>query len=223
MKKGLSELVFILDMSGSMSNLTKDTIGGFNSMIEKQKDVEGDANITLICFDHEYELVYDNISIKEIPVLTEEKYCPRGMTALYDAIGRTIDSVRDRLYYTAEDERPEKVIFAITTDGYENSSKDYGFKDLKRMISHAQETYRWEFIFLGADVTAVNHAVDLGINADFAATWTTSAAGVESHAEGMNTVLATMRSADYTRDVSNASYKAVSDSLKSINISNTTK
>lgn len=223
MKKGLSELIFILDMSGSMSSLTKDTIGGFNSMIEKQKSVEGDANITLICFDHEYELVYDNISIKEIPVLTEEKYCPRGTTALYDAIGRTIDSVGKRLSKTAEEDRPEKVIVSITTDGHENASNDYSHNKIKEMIEHQQEKYNWEFIFLGADVTSTQFATNIGINPDFVATWTTSSAGMASHTKGMSTVMSNMRSADYTRDASNEVYKNVVAALNSIDITNSTK
>ena len=223
MKKGLSELIFILDMSGSMGLLTEDTIGGFNSMIEKQKMVEGDANVTLVLFDHEYILLYDNCNIKEVPVLTDKEYCPCGSTALYDAIGRTIDTVGHRLNNTPEEERPEKVIVSITTDGMENASKEYTFQQVKEKIEHQQEKYNWEFIFLGADLDSVNVATNLGINPDFAVTWTTSAAGMEAHAKGVNTVLATMRNADYTRDVSNASYKAVSDALSSIDISNTTK
>lgn len=220
MKKGLSELIFILDMSGSMSNLTKDTIGGFNSMIEKQKEVEGDANITLVLFDHEYILLYDNCNIKEVPVLTDKEYCPCGMTALYDAVGRTIDTVDHRLNNTPEEERPEKVIVSITTDGMENASKEYTFQQVKEKIEHQQEKYNWEFIFLGADLASIDVATNLGINPDFAVTWTTSAAGVASRTKGMNTVLATMRSEDYTRDVNNAAYKAVSNALDSISISN---
>lgn len=223
MKKGLSELIFILDMSGSMSNLTEDTIGGFNSMIEKQKEVEGDANVTLVLFDHEYIHLYDNYNIKEVPVLTNKEYCPRGLTALYDAIGRTITTVGHRLNNTPEEERPEKVIVSITTDGMENASKEYTFQQVKEKIEHQQEKYNWEFIFLGADLASVNVATDLGISPDFAATWTASAAGMASHAEGMNTVLATMRSSDYTRDVNNETYKAVTDTLNSIAVSNTTK
>ena len=222
-KNGITELVFILDRSGSMSGLERDTIGGFNSMIEKQKEVEGDANITLVCFDHEYELIYDNCNIKEVLALTNKEYCPRGLTALYDAIGRTIDTISHRLNNTPEEERPEKVIVSITTDGMENASKEYTFQQVKEKIEHQQEKYNWEFIFLGADLASVKVATNLGINPDFAATWTTSAVGMASHAEGMNKVLATMRNADYTRDVNNAAYKAVGEALSSIAISNTSK
>ena len=220
MKKGLSELIFILDMSGSMSYLTNDTIGGFNSIIEKQKKTEGEANVTLVCFDDRYITVYDNIPIDEVPTLTDKEYCPCGMTALYDAVGSTITRVGNRLNNTPEDERPEKVIVSITTDGQENSSQEYTFNRLKEMIKHQQDKYSWEFIFLGADITAVNHAVDLGINPQFASTWTTSSAGMASYSTGLSKAVSNIRSQDYSRDTDNEIYNAVASALNSIDISN---
>lgn len=218
MKKGFSELIFILDMSGSMGHLTKDTIGGFNAMIEKQKEVEGTANVTLVCFDDRYLKPYDNIPIEEVPQLTNDVYYPSGMTALYDAVGRTIDEVGKRLYDTPEEERPEKVIISITTDGHENSSQEYTFDRLKSMIKHQQDVYNWEFIFLGADITAVNHAIDLGISPSFASTWTTSSAGMASHTEGLSKAMSNIRDEAYVKDISNVAYCNAVSAINSIDL-----
>lgn len=180
MKKGLTEMVFILDRSGSMSYLVDDTIGGFNSMIESQKAVDGEAYVTTVLFNHRYELLHDHVNIKDIKPITNEHYIASGMTALLDAVGRTIDSVGERLNNTPEEERPEKVMFVITTDGMENSSCEYTKSQVKEMIERQQDVYSWVFMFLGANMDAVSEADSLGINTAYARTYTASDIGTQS-------------------------------------------
>lgn len=216
MKKNLTELVFVLDRSGSMSSLAQDTIGGFNSIIDKQKEADGEAYVTTVLFDHEYTLLHDHIKLEDIEPMTGAEYQPRGMTALYDAIGTAINSVGERLNNTPEEERPEKVIFVITTDGYENSSREFSAKKIKEMIEHQQNKYSWTFMFLGANIDSATVAGDIGISSNFARNYTATAAGVAAHAEGVATSLCYMRSADYSCDASNASYKAVMSALDGI-------
>ena len=219
MKKGLSELIFILDKSGSMTSLTDDVIGGFNSLIEKQKEEEGEAYVSTILFDHEIEILHNHINITEITPITNKEYETRGMTALLDAIGITIDSVGKRLSETPENERPEKVIIAITTDGEENSSRKYTKAQIKEKIEHQQNKYSWTFIFLGANMDAVGEAVNLGIDANFASTWTTSAAGLSAHAEGLSTAMSNLRTCNcsMTCDAAINAIKSIDISLESSN------
>ena len=205
MKKNLTEMVFILDRSGSMQSLTDDTIGGFNSMVEKQKKEDGEAYITTVLFDDYYEVLHDHIDIQKIKPITNKEYYARGCTALLDAVGKTINSVGSRLSGTPEDERPDNVIFVITTDGFENASKEFTKSIIREMIEHQQDKYSWTFIFLGANMDAVGEAASLGINTDFARTYTadtwgtqsvynsvsaamTCARAVSSHAEGNATI-----------------------------------
>lgn len=219
MKKGLSELIFILDRSGSMSSLKYDVIGGFNSLIEKQKQEEGEAYVSTILFDTNIEKLHDHIDIKEITPMTIDEYEPMGMTALLDAIGITIDSAGKRLSETPEDERPEKVIIAITTDGEENSSREYTKAQIKEKIEHQQNKYSWTFIFLGANMDAIDEAVNLGIDANFASTWTTSAAGLYAHAEGLSNAVSNLRTCDcsITCDAAINAIKSIDISLESSN------
>ena len=155
MKKGLTELVFILDRSGSMSGLESDTIGGYNSLLEKQKKEDGECVISTVLFDDKYELLHDRINLKGIVPITEREYFVRGSTALLDAVGRTIDKIGNAQKHTAEEERAEKVMFVITTDGMENSSREYGYDKVRQMIERQKDKYGWEFIFLGANIDAV--------------------------------------------------------------------
>ena len=178
MGENLTEMVFVLDRSGSMSGLAADTIGGFNELIEKQKKIEGDAYVTTVLFDHEYEVLHDHVALEEVAPLTDKEYFARGSTALLDAVGRTIDAVGARLAATAEDERPEHVVFVITTDGRENSSREYTAKRVRGMIEHQQQKYSWQFVFLGANMDAVSEARKLGISAKYAADFTPSHSGV---------------------------------------------
>lgn len=178
MRENLTEMVFVLDRSGSMSGLVADTIGGFNELIEKQKKIEGRAYVTTVLFDHEYEVLHDHVALEEVAPLTDKEYFARGSTALLDAVGRTIDAVGARLAATAEEERPEHVVFVITTDGMENSSREYTAQRVRGMIEHQQQKYSWQFVFLGANMDAVSEARNLGISAKYAADFTPSHSGV---------------------------------------------
>ena len=178
MRENLTEMVFVLDRSGSMSGLAADTIGGFNELIEKQKKIEGDAYVTTVLFDHEYEVLHDHVALEEVAPLTDKEYFARGSTAVLDAVGRPIDAVGARLAATAEEERPEHVVFVITTDGMENSSREYTAQRVRGMIEHQQQKYSWQFVFLGANMDAVSEARKLGISAKYAADFTPSHSGV---------------------------------------------
>ena len=178
MRENLTEMVFVLDRSGSMRSLTADTIGGFNELIEKQKKIEGDAYVTTVLFDHEYELLHDHVALGEVAPLTDKEYFARGSTALLDAVGRTINAVGARLAATPEEERPEHVVFVITTDGMENASREYTAKQVREMVEHQQQKYSWQFVFLGANMDAVSEAGKLGISASHAANFAPSQRGV---------------------------------------------
>lgn len=217
MKKNLTEMVFILDRSGSMGHLTDDTIGGFNSMIENQKKEEGEAFVTTVLFDDQYELLHDHIDIREIQPITNNEYYARGMTALLDAIGKTINSIGNRLSTTPEDERPDKVIFVITTDGFENASLEFAKSTVKEMIEHQQSKYSWTFMFLGANMDAVGEAASLGINTDFARTYTANTWGTQSVYTSMSKAMSCARSTDFdVNDVNSTSYKVIMDSLDEV-------
>lgn len=217
MKKNSTEMVFILDRSGSMKNLTSDTIGGFNSMIETQKNEPGEAFVTTVLFDDQYELLHDHVNINEIKPITNKEYYARGCTALLDAVGKTINSIGSRLSATPEDERPDKVIFVITTDGMENSSREFNKKAVKEMIEHQQDKYSWTFMFLGANMDAVSEAASLGINTDFAKTYTANSIGTRSVYASMTKAMSCTRSADFDiKACSSTSYKAVVDALDEI-------
>lgn len=178
MKKDLTEMVFILDRSGSMGGLEGDTIGGFNSMLQKQKAELGEAIVTTVLFDNRYELLHDRINIKGIAPITNKEYFVRGNTALLDAVGKTINKIVNVMKHTAEDERAEKVIFVITTDGYENASKEYTYGGIKQMIEHQNTKYGWEFIFLGANIDAAENAEKIGIKRNRAAQFKNDAQGI---------------------------------------------
>lgn len=193
MKKNLTEMVFILDRSGSMSNLVSDTIGGFNSMIEQQKSEDGEAYVTTVLFDDYYELLHDHANIQDVKPMTNDEYYARGWTALLDAIGKTINSVGQRLSETPEEERPEKVIFMITTDGMENASREFSKSKIKEMIEHQQDKYSWMFMFIGANMDAISEASALGINASHAHGYTASSAGTTSLYSAVSSAITTSR------------------------------
>ena len=193
MNNNLTELVFILDRSGSMGGLEKDTIGGYNSFIEKQQKEDGEANLTTVLFDHSYELLHDRVDIKKVSPLTGKEYFVRGTTALLDAIGITITKIGQKLDAAAEAERPGKVLFVITTDGMENASKEYTADKVKSMIEHQKEKYSWEFLFLGANIDAVKTAMSFGIDENMAVDFCADEAGVRLNYEVMAKEVAEFR------------------------------
>ena len=165
MKHECTELVFILDRSGSMAGLETDTIGGFNSMLNKQKGEPGDAVVTTVLFDDKYELLHDRIPIQGVQPLNDRQYYVRGCTALLDAIGRTVAKVKQAHAGIDPAYRPDKVLFVITTDGYENASREYSWETVKNLVE-AQKAQGWEFLFLGANLDAVGTAARFGIHAE---------------------------------------------------------
>ncbi|MGX6443194.1 vWA domain-containing protein [Neobacillus sp. K501] len=178
MNNNLTEIIFLLDRSGSMAGLESDTIGGFNGFIEKQRKLEGKTIVTTVLFDEQYEILWNGIDAKEVR-LSEKDYFVRGCTALLDAVGKTILDVGYRLSNIVEEKKPSKVIFVITTDGYENSSREFTYKKVKELIQHQQEIYQWEFIFLGANIDAEKEADSLGIAIENAYSFEASDKGVE--------------------------------------------
>ncbi len=164
MKENLTELVFILDRSGSMGGLEDDTIGGFNSLIAKQKKEEGQAYVSTVLFDDRTDVLHNRVSIEEVPPMTDDDYYVRGCTALLDAVGNAINYISKAQRFGGEANRPGKTMFVIMTDGMENSSVEYTLDDVKRMIARAQEHDHWEFLFLGANIDAIGVASSMGIS-----------------------------------------------------------
>jgi len=193
MKKGLTELVFILDKSGSMSGLEADTIGGYNSMLSKQQAVEGECRITTVLFDNNYEILHDRIDIRGVSAITEKEYQVGGSTALLDAIGRTIHKIGNAQKYTADDFRAEKVMFVIITDGEENSSREYTAEKVKAQIERQKSKYGWEFIFIGANIDAVQTAGRFGITPDRAIDYLADSEGTELNFKVMASAVASFR------------------------------
>ena len=163
MRKNLTEIVFILDRSGSMCGLEADTIGGYNSLLEKQKKEDGEAIISTVLFDDEQEVLHDRVNLKDMNPMTEKEYYVRGCTALLDAVGGAIHHIGNVHKYAREEDRPEKTLFIITTDGMENSSRRYTYDKVKKMVERQKEKYGWEFLFLGANIDAINVAGRFGI------------------------------------------------------------
>ena len=161
-------------------SLADDTIGGFNSFVEKQKNEPGEALLTTILFDDQYEILHNGVNLKEVKPMTKDQYWARGMTAMYDAIGKTINEVGRRLSETPEQYRPGKVVFVITTDGLENASREFTQAKVKEMIQHQTDKYSWDFIFLGANIDSVQTAKSIGIKADYAADYVYNQIGVSS-------------------------------------------
>ena len=177
MKKNLTELVFILDRSGSMAGLEDDTIGGFNAMIEKQKRESGEAFVSTILFDTDCDVVHDRVELSKVQPMTREEYFVGGCTALLDAVGKAIRHIGNIHKYAREEDRPEKTLFVITTDGMENASREYNYDRVRRMIGHEKEKYGWEFLFLGANIDAAAEARRFGISADRAVNYKCDEAG----------------------------------------------
>ena len=195
MKKNLTELVFILDRSGSMSGLETDTIGGFNSMIAKQKKEAGEALVSTVLFDNESVVIHDRLPLEDVPPMTEKEYFTLGCTALLDAIGYGMEKMVNIQRHLPEDERAERVIFVITTDGLENASKRFGYEKIRRMIEREKEQYGWEFLFLGANMDAVKEAARFGISSDRAVRFENDAQGVAVNYHVVSETVSRMREA----------------------------
>ena len=193
MKKQLTEIVFILDRSGSMCGLEADTIGGFNSLIAKQKKEDGEALISTILFDDCTEVLHDRVPLDRIKPMTEEDYYVRGCTALLDALGKAIKHISTVHKYAREEDRPSKTIFIITTDGKENASRQYSSERVKKMVEERKSKYGWEFLFLGANIDAVETAGHFGISKDRAVNYHSDAEGTALNYEVLSDAICSVR------------------------------
>lgn len=189
----MTELVFVLDRSGSMYGLEQDTIGGFNSMLEKQKQESGEAFVTTILFDNNVEVLHDRLPLASVSNMTDKEYTVRGSTALLDAVGSTIRHITNIHKYAHPDHRPEKTMFVIITDGMENASRQYTYDTVKNLIQHEQEKYGWEFLFLGANIDAAAEGARFGIREDRTATYLSDAAGTTLNFEVISEAVSQVR------------------------------
>lgn len=196
MQKGLTEVVFILDRSGSMNGLEGDTIGGFNAMIEKQKKEEGEAYITTVLFDDQVEILHDRIPVKKVEPMTAEQYYVRGMTALLDAVGSSVHLIANIHKYAREEDRPEKTLFIITTDGFENASHTYDYDQVKKMVEMEQDEYGWEFLFMGANMDAIEVADRFGIRADRAIDYECDSEGTALNYQAWSDAVSAVRNSE---------------------------
>ena len=193
MRKGLTEVVFILDRSGSMSGLEADTIGGFNSLIEKQRKEEGEAYISTVLFDDRTEVLYDRVPVSKVEPMNESQYYVRGCTALLDAVGGAIRHIANVHRYAREEDRPEKTLFIITTDGMENASHVFSYSEVKKMVEEEQDRYGWEFLFLGANMDAVQTAGRFGIRANRAVNYESDSMGTELNYKVLSETVSVVR------------------------------
>ena len=193
MKKNLTELVMILDRSGSMGGLESDTIGGYNSMLKKQREAEGEVLVSTVLFDDRTEVLYDRVPLEKLPQMTEKEYYVRGCTALLDAVGGAVRHIGNVHKYAREEDRPEKTIFVITTDGLENASCEYSYDRVKKMVERQKEKYGWEVLFLGANIDAIETAGRFGITADRAANYHSDRKGTALNYEVLADAVCEMR------------------------------
>ena len=203
MNKNLTEMVFILDRSGSMSHLETDTIGGYNSLLEKQKKEQGEAAVTTVLFDDQYEMIHDHADIKKVKPLTDREYFARGTTALLE---KTINHVGNRHKFAPDGEIPAKTMVVIITDGFENASREFTQSQIKAMIEHQKERYGWEFLFLGANIDAVSTAENYGIAPDRAVTYEADSVGTRTNFEAVSETVSCVReakpiAADWKKDI----------------------
>jgi uncharacterized protein YegL len=206
MKQDLTEIVFLIDRSGSMSNLTEDTVGGFNSFIKEQKEKDGEAKLTTVLFDNYYEIFHDGVDIKNVKNITNKDCYARGATALLDAIGKTINEVGCRLNGMAEDEKPSKVIFIITTDGQENASREFTVDVVKKIVETQTNVFNWQFLFLGANIDSFSSAMSIGIQSAFVSNYSANHIGGQSVYNTVNKTVSSYRTTgnvdtDWAKDV----------------------
>lgn len=211
MKSNITELVFILDKSGSMAGLEGDTIGGYNALIAKQKKAPGEVIVTTVLFDDQFELLHDRINLKGIRPISEKEYFVGGTTALLDAIGKSIHKIINSQKHTAEEMRADKVMFVITTDGMENASHEYTYEKINKAISFQKEKYGWEFIFLGANIDAVETAAKFGIDEDRAVNYNPDSVGMQLNYKAINDVVCDIRA---NRSVSENWKATIEDDFK---------
>lgn len=202
MRKGLTEVVFILDRSGSMSGLEADTIGGFNSMIEKQKREEGEAYISTVLFDDKTEVLYDRVPVAKVEPMNDKMYFVRGCTALLDAVGGAIHHIANVHKYAREEDRPEKTLFIITTDGMENSSHIYEYKKVKKMVEKEKDKHGWEFLFLGANIDAIEAAGRIGVGADRAINYVSDEKGTALNYQVLSEAVSAVRRSRSRKEMS---------------------
>lgn len=189
----MTELVFILDRSGSMAGLEADTVGGFNSMIARQKQEAGQALVSTVLFNHDSVIIHDRLPLSDVPPMTEREYRTGGSTALLDALGGAIRHIAGIHKYARREDVPEKTMFVITTDGYENSSSRYSYERVRGMIEHEKKKYGWEFIFLGANIDAAVEAAQFGIDADRAVSYKSDSAGTALNYEVIGEAICRVR------------------------------
>ena len=204
MKKNLTEIVFILDRSGSMGGLEKDTIGGYNSLIERQKKEEGEAYISTVLFDDVSEVLHDRVSLNTIKPMTDKEYYVRGCTALLDALGGAIHHIGNVHKYAREEDRPEKTLFIITTDGQENSSRHYTYEKVRKMVERQKEKYGWEFLFLGANIDAIAEAGRFGIREDRAVNYNCDSVGTAVNFKALSKAVSKVRACATTCEMDEA-------------------
>ncbi len=193
MKKGLTEIVFILDRSGSMSGLEKDTIGGYNSLMRKQKGEEGEAIISTVLFDNQIKVLHDRVDLNKIEPMTENEYYVGGCTALLDAVGGAIHHIGNVHKYARKEDVPEKTLFIITTDGMENASTRYTYDKVKHMIERQKEKFGWEFLFLGANIDAIEVAGRFGIKEDRAVNYNCDSEGTAVNYKALSKAVSRVR------------------------------
>ncbi len=206
MNNNITELVFILDRSGSMAGLESDTIGGFNSMIEKQKKLDGECYVSTVLFDNVSEVLHDRVRLCDVPKMTDADYTVRGCTALLDALGDAMHHIGNVHKYARPEDVPQHTLFVITTDGMENASRRYDADSVRKLISHQKEKYGWEFLFLGANLDAVQTAARYGIGADRAVTYHSDSKGTNLQYQAMTEAISSVRTcrpltADWKREL----------------------
>ena len=201
MRKGLTEVIFILDRSGSMRGLEADTIGGFNSMIDKQRKEEGEAYISTVLFDDQIEVLYDRVPVGKIEPMNDNQYYVRGCTALLDALGSAIHHIANVHKYARDEDRPEKTLFIITTDGMENASNNYTYDKVKKMVEKQKKKYGWEFLFLGANIDAIEVAGRFGIGANRAINYESDSMGTQISYEALSRTVSGFRACKSADDM----------------------